>query len=100
MKTISLNANTVDKKWVVIDATDQVLGRIATKAAGILRGKTKPTFTPHVDCGDNVIIINASKIKLTGAKWDQKFITIIPGTPEELNQPLQRNYEKRGLLAY
>ena len=72
MKTISLNANTVVKKWVVIDASDQVLGRVATKAASIIRGKTKPTFTPHVDCGDNVIIINAAKIKLTGAKWDQK----------------------------
>ncbi len=72
MKTISLNASTVDKKWVVVDAADQVLGRIATKVAAILRGKTKATFTPHVDCGDNVIIINAAKVKLTGAKWDQK----------------------------
>ena len=72
MKTISLNANTVDKKWVVIDASDQVLGRVATKVASIIRGKTKPTFTPHVDCGDNVIIINAAKVKLTGSKWDQK----------------------------
>ena len=81
MKTISLNANTVDKKWVVIDATDQVLGRIATKAAGILRGKTKPTFTPHVDCGDNVIIINAAKVKLTGAKWDQKIYYHHTGFP-------------------
>ena len=72
MKTISLNVNTVDKKWVVVDATDQALGRIATKVAAIIRGKTKPTFTPHVDCGDNVIIVNAAKVKLTGAKWDQK----------------------------
>ena len=81
MKTISLNANTVDKKWVVIDATDQVLGRIATKVAAILRGKTKPTFTPHVDCGDNVIIINAAKVKLTGAKWDQKIYYHHTGFP-------------------
>ena len=72
MKTISLNVNTVDKKWVVIDATDKVLGRLATKVAAIVRGKTKPAFTPNVDCGDNVIIINAAKIKLTGEKWDQK----------------------------
>ena len=72
MKTISLNANTVDKKWVVVDAAGRVLGRVATKVAAILRGKTKPTFTPHVDCGDNVIIINAAKVKLTGAKWNQK----------------------------
>ena len=81
MKTISLNANTVDKKWVVVDAADQALGRIATKVAAILRGKTKPTFTPHVDCGDNVIIINAAKIKLTGAKWDQKIYYHHTGFP-------------------
>ena len=81
MKTISLNVNTVDKKWVVIDASDQVLGRLATKVASIIRGKTKPTFTPHVDCGDNVIIINASKIKLTGAKWDQKIYYHHTGYP-------------------
>ncbi|SVC55873.1 uncharacterized protein METZ01_LOCUS308727 [marine metagenome] len=81
MKTISLNANTVDKKWIVIDASDQVLGRVATKVASIVRGKTKPTFTPHVDCGDNVIILNASKIKLTGAKWDQKIYYRHTGFP-------------------
>ena len=81
MKTISLNANTVDKKWIVIDASDQVLGRVATKVASIIRGKTKRTFTPHVDCGDNVIILNASKIKLTGAKWDQKIYYHHTGFP-------------------
>ena len=72
MKTISLNANTVDKKWVVIDASDKVLGRVATKVAAIIRGKTKPTFTPHVDCGDNVIVINAEKVTLSGNKWEAK----------------------------
>ena len=81
MKTISLNVNTVDKKWVVVDAADQVLGRIATKVAAIIRGKTNPTFTPHVDCGDNVIIINAAKVKLTGAKWDQKIYYHHTGFP-------------------
>ena len=81
MKTISLNVNTVDKKWVVVDAADLVLGRIATKVAAIIRGKTKPTFTPHVDCGDNVIIINAAKVKLTGAKWDQKIYYHHTGFP-------------------
>ena len=81
MKTISLNVNTVDKKWVVVDAANQALGRIATKVAAIIRGKTKPTFTPHVDCGDNVIIINAAKIKLTGAKWDQKIYYRHTGFP-------------------
>ncbi len=67
-KTISLNKTTVKKEWVVVDATDQVLGRMCTKVAKLLRGKYKPGFTPHVDCGDNVIIVNAEKLVLTGAK--------------------------------
>ena len=71
-KTISLNKATVDKEWVVVDATDQVLGRLASKVALILRGKHKPGYTPHVDCGDNVIVINAEKVKLTGDKWKSK----------------------------
>lgn len=61
-KTISANKATVKKEWVVVDATDQVLGRLASKVAKILRGKYKPEFTPNVDCGDNVIIVNAEKI--------------------------------------
>jgi len=69
-KTISANKATVQKEWVLVDATDMVLGRMATQVARLLRGKHKPNFTPHVDCGDNVIIINASKVKLTGNKWD------------------------------
>ena len=105
MKTISLNANTVDKKWVVIDASDQVLGRLATKVASIIRGKTKPAFTPHVDCGDNVIIINASKIKLTGAKWDQKIYyhhTGFPGgiksaTAKEIREKRPSNLLKKAI---
>ena len=68
-KTISANKETVKKEWVVVDATDQVLGRLGSKVAKLLRGKYKPNFTPHVDCGDNVIIINADKVKLTGKKW-------------------------------
>ena len=68
-KTISVNQETAQKEWVVVDATDQVLGRLCSKVAKLLRGKYKPTFTPHVDCGDNVIIINADKVKLTGNKW-------------------------------
>ncbi|MFQ5483120.1 MAG: 50S ribosomal protein L13 [Nitrospinaceae bacterium] len=62
----------VEKNWVLIDATGQPVGRIASKAAAIIRGKTKPTFTPHVDTGDNVIIVNAAAVKLTGKKWLQK----------------------------
>lgn len=71
-KTISANKNTVNKEWVLIDAENQVLGRLATAAASLLRGKHKTNFTPHVDCGDNVIVINADKIRLTGNKWDSK----------------------------
>ena len=72
MKTFSAKKEDVVKKWVVIDAADQPLGRVASKAAYIIRGKHKPIFTPHVDTGDNVIIINAARVKLTGQKWDQK----------------------------
>ncbi len=71
-KTVSANKATADKQWVLVDANEQVLGRLATKVAKLLRGKYKPSFTPHVDCGDNVIVINAEKIVLTGNKWDQK----------------------------
>ena len=71
-KTISANKETAQKEWVVIDATDQILGRLCTKVAKLLRGKYKPNFTPHVDCGDNVIIINAGQAVLTGKKPEQK----------------------------
>jgi large subunit ribosomal protein L13 len=71
-KTVSLNKATVNKEWVIVDATDQILGRLASKVALVLRGKHKPGYTPHVDCGDNVIVINAEKIRLTGNKWKGK----------------------------
>jgi len=71
-KTVSANKETVNKEWIVIDAEGQVLGRMSSIAAKFLRGKFKPNYTPHVDCGDNVIIINADKFKLTGNKMDQK----------------------------
>jgi len=71
-KTISANRKTVTKEWVLIDASDISLGRTASVVAGLLRGKHKSNFTPHVDCGDNVVVINADKIKLTGDKWSQK----------------------------
>ncbi len=72
MKTFSAKQSDVVKKWVVIDAAGQAVGRVASKAAAIIRGKTKPIFTPHVDTGDNVIIINAAQVKMTGKKWLQK----------------------------
>ena len=80
-KTISANKETVTKEWVVVDATDQVLGRLATKVAKLLRGKYKPNFTPHVDCGDNVIIVNAEKIQLTGNKLTDKEYLRYSGYP-------------------
>ena len=72
MKTFMQTKETVERDWYVIDAAGKTLGRVATKAAHILRGKHKPTYTPHVDCGDNVIIINASKVVLTGNKLEDK----------------------------
>lgn len=80
-KTISENKETVRKEWVVVDAADQVLGRFASRVAIILRGKNKPGYTPHVDCGDNVIVINADKIQLTGKKWQEKIYLHYTGYP-------------------
>lgn len=87
-KTISANKATVQKEWVIVDATDLVLGRMGSKVAKLLRGKYKPSFTPHVDCGDNVIIINAEKVKLTGNKWTDRIYyrhTGFPGGQREIN---------------
>jgi large subunit ribosomal protein L13 len=71
-KTVSANASTVEKQWYVVDATGQTLGRMASQIAQILRGKNKPSFTPHVDCGDNIIVINAEKVILSGTKFETK----------------------------
>ena len=72
MKTFMASPATIDRKWYVVDATDMTLGRLASEVAKVLRDKNKPIFTPHIDCGDNVIVINAEKIKVTGKKMDQK----------------------------
>lgn len=71
-KTVSANKSTARKEWVVVDAAGQPLGRLASKVAKILRGKHKTNYTPHVDCGDNVIVLNAGKVELSGNKWDDK----------------------------
>lgn len=71
-RTVSANKATVTKEWFVIDATNVVVGRLASRVALVLRGKHKPSYTPHVDCGDNVIIINAEKVRFTGKKWSDK----------------------------
>ena len=80
-KTISANKATAQKEWVVVDATDQVLGRLGAKVAKLLRGKYKPSFTPNADCGDNVIIINADKVKMTGNKWNDRVYVRHTGYP-------------------
>lgn len=71
-RTVSANKATVKKEWIIVDANDQVLGRLASVIAMVLRGKHKADYTPHVDCGDNVIVINAEKVRLTGKKWTDK----------------------------
>lgn len=80
-KTISANKATVNKEWLVIDAEGQQLGRLASVVASFIRGKHKTNFTPHVDCGDNVIVINAEKVALTGNKWDDKVYLRHTGYP-------------------
>ena len=80
-KTISANKETVSKEWVLIDAEGAPLGRLATVVASTLRGKYKTNFTPHVDCGDNVVIINAEKVSLSGTKWSDKIYTRHTGYP-------------------
>ena len=80
-KTVSLNKGTSEKDWVIVDAEAKVLGRLSSEVAMILRGKKKPGYTPHVDCGDNVIVINADKVKLTGKKWTDKVYVRHTGYP-------------------
>ena len=72
MSTYMASASNIERKWYVVDAADYTLGRLASQVASVLRGKNKPTYTPFIDCGDNVIVINADKVKVTGKKLDQK----------------------------
>lgn len=80
-KTVSANKETADKKWLLVDAEGETLGRLASRVAQLIRGKHKPNFTPHVDCGDNVIVINAEKVTLSGKKWTQKVYIRHTGYP-------------------
>ena len=98
-KTISANKETVQKEWVVVDATDQVVGRFCSKVAKVLRGKYKPNFTPNVDCGDNVIIINAEKVRFTGKKETDKIYTRYTGYPggQRFNTPADLRTRKNGI---
>ena len=94
-KTISANAATVTKEWVVRDATNEVLGRLASQIAKILRGKNKPSYTPHVDCGDYVIVINAEKVKLTGDKLTEKVYVRHTGYPGGQRFATAQDYLKK-----
>ena len=94
-KTISANAATVTKEWVVIDATNEVLGRLASQIAKILRGKNKPGYTPHVDCGDYVIVVNAEKVKLTGDKLTEKVYVRHTGYPGGQRFATAQDYLKK-----
>jgi len=98
-KTVSANSATVTKEWVVVDAEGQVLGRLASKVAKIIRGKHKPSYTPHVDCGDNVIVINAEKVVLTGKKLTDKVYIRHSGHPggqyTQTAQDILKKYPER-----
>lgn len=85
-KTFMANEQNLERKWYVVDATDVILGRLATEVASILRGKHKPTFTPHVDCGDYVIVVNAEKIAFTGDKFNTKMYYRHSGYPGGLTK--------------
>ena len=93
-KTISANKATVNKEWVVVDANGKTLGRLCAKVAKLLRGKYKPKYTPHFECGDNVIIINAEKVVLTGKKWNDRVYLRYTGYPGG-----QREYTPADLMA-
>lgn len=95
MKTSIAKKEDVNQKWYLVDAKDKILGRIATTIANKLRGKDKPTFSPHMDCGDHVIVINADKIKLTGAKWDGKKYYTHSGYPGAIKEEPAKHLMER-----
>jgi large subunit ribosomal protein L13 len=100
-KTVSLNSATVEKNWVIVDADSKVLGRVSSEVAKIIRGKNKASYTPHVDCGDNVIVINADKVRLTGKKWNDKQYVRHTGFPggQRFETPLEVKAKSSTLLV-
>ncbi len=100
-KTISANKATAEKGWVIVDADSKTLGRFASEVAKIIRGKTKPNFTPNVDTGDNVIVINADKVKMTGKKWTDKVYVSHTGYPggQRKTTPNQLKAKSSALLV-
>ena len=104
MKTYMATASSIERKWYVVDAADYTLGRLASQVDAVLRGKNKPTYTPFIDCGDNVIVINAEKVQFTGKKLDQKVYykhsDYVGGMKETtLRELMQKNPEKVVELA-
>lgn len=100
MKTFMAKSGQIERKWYVVDATDMPLGRLASQVATVLRGKNKPTFTPNVDCGDHVIIINTDKVVLTGKKLEKKFYTYHTGYIGGLKQiPYSKMMAEKSDLA-
>lgn len=99
-KTISANKATANKGWVVVDAEAKILGRVASEVAKMIRGKHKPNFTPHADCGDNVIVINADKLRLTGKKWTDKVYVRHTGYPggQRTQTPLEVKNNKSATI--
>lgn len=100
-KTISANKATTEKQWIMIDADTMVLGRLSSEVAKIIRGKNKPNYTPHVDCGDNVIVINADKVRMTGKKWDDRVYLRYTGYPggQKKTTPRQLKAKSSTLLV-
>lgn len=100
-KTTFENKATANKDWIIVDADSKVLGRLASEVAKIIRGKNKPGFTPHVDCGDNVIVINADKVRLTGKKWTDKVYVRHTGYPggQKERTPLQVKAKSSTILV-
>ena len=102
-KTLNTNKATAEKGWVLVDANAQVLGRVASQVAKIIRGKNKPGYTPHVDCGDNVIVINAEKVRLTGKKWNNRVhftYSGYPGGQRELSPSMIRAKHPERLIEH
>ncbi len=95
MRTYIPKANEIERKWYVVDASGQVLGRLATKIATVLRGKNKPQFTPHLDTGDFVVVVNAEKVRLTGKKADIKTYSHYTGYPGGLKQEVFSDIQRR-----
>jgi len=98
-KTTNANKASAEKAWVLVDAKDQVLGRVASQIANIIRGKNKPTYTPYVDMGDNVVVINAEKVRMTGKKWNDRILLSHTGFPggqrEQTPSVMRAKYPER-----